>query len=52
MKPGQKDSNPWPKLPLHHTNHPGEEITKVHIASTPTQQKKLTSFETVRNPNQ
>ena len=30
----------------------GREIIKVHIASTPTQQKNLTSFETVLNPNQ
>ena len=29
-----------------------KEIIKVHIASTPTQQKNLTSFETVLNPNQ
>ena len=30
----------------------GKEMIKVHIASTPTQQKNLTSFETVLNPNQ
>ena len=30
----------------------GREIIKVHIASTPTQQKNLTSFEIVLNPNQ
>ena len=29
----------------------GKEINKVQIASTPTQQRNLTSFETVLNPN-